>query len=91
MDQDAIRVEFEPSGRGKARCARNPDYPGCCHIDVTEGRPGCSVNLPYPAPECGEWIVLCAACGMCVGVTAAGRPDDPRSVHIPCKGRVEAA
>ena len=89
--QDAISVEFKPSGRGKARSAPNPDYPDGCHVDITEGQTGCSVALPYPAPECGAWIVRCAACGMSVAITAAGRPDDPRSVRIPCKGRAVAA
>lgn len=65
--------------------------PEGCHIDATEGQTGCSVDLPYPAPECGVWIVRCAACGMSVAITAAGRSDDPRSAHIPCKGRMEAA
>jgi hypothetical protein len=91
MDKEAISIEFKPSGRGKARCAPNPDYPDGCSIDATEGQTGCSVDLPYPAPECGAWIVRCAACGMSAAITAAGRPDDPRSVRIPCKERVEAA
>jgi hypothetical protein len=89
--QEAISIEFEPSGRGKARCAPNPDFPDGCHIEATEGKTGCSVEPPYPVPECGAWIVRCAACGMSVAITAAGRPDDPRSARIPCKGRMEAA
>jgi len=89
--QDAISIEFKPSGRGKARCAPNPDCPDGSHADTADGQTGCVVDLPYPAPECGAWIVQCAACGMSAAITAAGRPDDPRSVRIPCKGRREAA
>ena len=56
---DAISVEFKPSGRGTARCAPNPDRPDGCYVDITEGQTGCSFERPYPAPECGAWIVSC--------------------------------
>jgi hypothetical protein len=65
--------------------------PDGCHIDTAEGQTGCCVDLPYPAPECGPWTVRCAACGMSAAISAAGRPDDPRSVRMPCKGRAVAA
>jgi predicted RNA-binding Zn-ribbon protein involved in translation (DUF1610 family) len=90
MDE-ATSIEWRRSGRGKAQCPPDPDYPNGCHVDISEGQTSCMVNLPYPAPECGAWIVRCAACGMSAAITAAGRPDDPRSVRIPCKGRMEAA
>lgn len=40
---------------------------------------------PYPAPRIGKFIVKCDACGLLAIVTTAGRPDDPRSLRIPCK------
>lgn len=83
---EAISVEWRASGRGEARCAPNPAYPEGIDIDASEGRQGCTVELPYPAPECGMWMVKCQACGRgIVAITAAGRRDDPRTVKIPCK------
>ena len=78
-------IDFQPSGRGKARCAPDPLYPDGKAVDCSEGQVACDVDLPYPATECGAWIVRCKACGMSVGVTAAGRPDDPTKVKMPCK------
>ena len=79
-----VSVEFIPSGRGKARCAPNPAYPDGMDIKIAM-RPSCMVALPYPAPECGHYSLCCSRCGLTVAVTAAGRPDDPRSVEIPCQ------
>lgn len=79
-------VEFVPSGRGVARCAPNPDYPnGIALYCAKPGEMACKVSLPYPAHECGVWIVRCKSCPMAVAVTAAGRPDDPISVTMPCQ------
>lgn len=85
MEQQAIRIEWQPSGRGKARCAPDPTFPDGKDLDVSAGLQACKIDLPYPAPECGYWIVRCAACGLKVAVTAAGRPDDPKTVKFPCK------
>lgn len=40
---------------------------------------------PYPTPRCGKFIVKCDVCGLLAIVTTAGRPDDPRSLRVPCK------
>ena len=77
-------VEFVPSGRGKARCAPNPEYPNGIDVVIADGRTSCKVDLPYPAPECGYFIVRCGLCEFSVAITAAGRPDDPKSVTMPC-------
>lgn len=76
-------VTFCPSGRGKARCPPDPNYPEGKRIDLGV-LPNCAVELPYPAPECGQFVVACGECKASVVVTAAGRPDDPRSVTVPC-------
>lgn len=82
----AITVEFVKSGRGKAQCPPNPDYPEGVAIDAAAlGEKACSVDLPYPAPECGTWMVRCDQCQMSVAITAAGRIDDPVSVRVPCR------
>ena len=79
-------VTFHPSGRGKAQCAPNPAYPDGCHIKIAaDDVASCLVDLPYPAPECGHFLVECDTCGLSVAVTSVGRPDDPRSIAIPCK------
>jgi hypothetical protein len=79
-------ITFVPSGRGKAQCPSNPDYPDGIHLDART-KPGeayCLVELPYPAPECGQFHVQCGRCSLSLLITAAGRPDDPRSLRIPC-------
>jgi hypothetical protein len=70
----------------KSRIQSNPKYPDGIDIDIS-GRAmlSCVVKLPYPAPRVGMYQVWCKTCGFSAGVTAAGRPDDPRSVRVPCK------
>lgn len=80
-------VVFKGNGR-KAQCEPNPDYPDGIALDICEGlQTSCLVRLPYPAKECGIHMVRCNDCGMSVAITAAGRPDDPISVRIPCQPR----
>lgn len=84
-------VQFIASGRGKAQCDPDPDFPHGIALDMAAGAvPFCEVKLPYPAPECGLFIVRCRDCPMSVAITAAGRPDDPVSVRLEC-GRTEYA
>lgn len=79
-------IEFRPSGRGKAQCDPNPEYPHGIALDTSKpNAASCLVDLPYPAPECGIWIVRCEDCPMSVAVTAAGRPDDPISLKMECR------
>lgn len=80
----AIEIEFRKSGRGKARCEPNPDFPNGVTLDIAQGRTSCAIDLPYPAPECGVWVVRCKLCLRCIAITAAGRPDDPIKALIPC-------
>jgi hypothetical protein len=78
-------IHFEPSGRGKAQCPPNPDFPDGVRVDARTRRgPVCTIEFPYPAPECGTWFASCRQCRFTIGVTAAGRPDDPRSITISC-------
>lgn len=81
----SFTVEFVASGRGKAQCPPNPAYPDGIRLNqCPQGAPSCTVELPYPAPECGHWRAECKECGFSIAVTAAGRADDPRSVTIAC-------
>lgn len=77
-------VTFICSGRGKAQCAPDPDYPHGKAIDFCEGRTHCNVTLQYPAPECGHFLIQCNLCKVSIAITAAGRPDDPTSITLPC-------
>ena len=82
---DDKKITFVPSGRGKAQCPPNPDYPNGVAVPAPNGVPvSCKVELPYPAPECGHHKIECLTCGFILVVTAAGRPDDPISVRLPC-------
>lgn len=68
------------------QCAPNPEYPDGIDVTAPEGiAPVCTVALPYPAKRCGMYVVKCKMCGCRVIITTAGRPDDPRSVQIPCR------
>lgn len=79
-----FRIRWASSGR-TAQSAPNPAYPDGVVVDMTAGQtPHCEVTLPYPAPEVGVWIVECESCGLRAAATAAGRPDDPRAVQLPC-------
>jgi hypothetical protein len=78
------------SARRRATQPSDPGLPMGVDLDLSRGAtPSCAAALPYPAPEVGRWLVTCPDCGLRVVVTAAGRPDDPRTVRLAC--RLEAA
>lgn len=80
-----MKISFIDSGR-TARCAPNPDYLDGIDVDISGGDEVCClVELPYPAPRCGQWVVGCEDCQQVNIVTAAGRADDPRTLKIACK------
>jgi len=88
MAQKQFEIEWDGDGR-KATSPPDPRYPDGIHIDGAKGATrSCLIRLPYPAAGCGRHMVRCKTCGLTVAVTAAGRPDDPRSVRIPCKPRL---
>lgn len=70
------------------QCAPNPDFPdgkNLMHFDPEYLH--CKIPIPYPAECCGTWIISCLKCGLRVAATAAGRPDDPKSLTVNCKGQ----
>lgn len=82
-----LKAAFISHGR-KAQSPPNPAYPNGVRIDLTTGQEQtCSIPLRYPAECVGKWEITCTNCGYSAVVTAAGRPDDPRSVKVPCKLR----
>jgi len=81
------RVEWIDGGR-EPREKPDPAYPQGIDLDMAKGRkPSCTISLPYPAKRCGFWYVECGTCGENILITTAGRPDDPRSITLPCKMR----
>lgn len=69
----------------------DPAYPDGIDV-VIQGGPKdsmriCSTTIPYPTGHAniGTWVVTCRTCGFRVTLTAASRPDDPRSLSFPCQ------
>lgn len=79
------KVKWLDGGR-EPQCPPDPLYPEGVHLRCS-AREVCQVDLPYPAPRCGVYIIECETCGLRYGVTTAGRPDDPRSVQLACWGK----
>lgn len=72
------------------QCTPNPRFPEGIDLDFSGGKPSCTTLLPYPAKRCGLYVVKCNLCGFSAACTTAGRPDDPRSITIPCDKAKEA-
>lgn len=80
-----FRVDWLDRGR-EPQCKPDPAYPDGKDVDGSFGAAQtCTVKLACPAPRCGEYWVTCQLCGSHRGCTTAGRPDDPRSLKIPCE------
>lgn len=78
-------VKWQDTGKDPI-CAPDPNYPNGIELDISEGKiPYCRVELPYPAPRIGFYLVECDRCLFSVLLTTAGRPDDPKSVTMACK------
>lgn len=85
-----FKIKWWDSGR-EPQCAPDPDFQNGKDVDLSiwcvDGWPTCEVDLPYPAKRCGVHVVECKLCGLTVGITTAGRHDDPRSLKVGCKKR----
>ena len=60
-------------------------YPHGMVIDMSDRRPSCAIDLPYPAERAGEYRVACSRCGARASVTTTGLADDPRRMVIACR------
>jgi len=79
-----LRARWFDSGRAP-QCEPDPEYPNGIDIDASRGAPAtCTVQLKYPAPRCGQYLITCDTCKQVVVVSTAGRPDDPKSVKLAC-------
>lgn len=80
-----FRIEWIDGNR-EPQVQPNPAYPeGIDVVTVEPGEVGCRVKLSYPARRIGMYLVECKLCRVRLALTTAGRPDDPRSVSVPCK------
>lgn len=78
-----FEIQWRDHGR-EPQCVPDPAYPLGIDLDRCAA-PKCKATLPWPAKRCGHWVIKCLVCG-CVGAcTTAGRPDDPRSMTLPCQ------
>lgn len=77
---------FLDSGRTATR-KPNQKFPDGMDVDLRADpeQKHCCTNVPYPAPRVGAYNIFCNKCKLRVAVTVAGRPDDPRTVTMPCK------
>ena len=72
-------------GYREPKCKPNAEFPNGMDVDFCNGASkSCFAEIPYPAPRCGVMRVYCSQCGISLGLTVAGRIDDPRSIKIPC-------
>ena len=84
-DDEQFIVTWLDSGK-EPRVAPNPRFANGIDLDGSDGAATtCTAALPYPARRIGAYHVECRICGMRVGCTTAGRPDDPRSYKMACK------
>lgn len=80
-----FKISWNDAGQEPV-CKPDSRFPnGRVIVMAPPGESSCAVNVPYPAQRCGSYLIVCERCGMSVGVTTAGRPDDPRRIIIPCK------
>lgn len=83
-------VEFSDTGR-KATQPPHPDFPEGLLVDLSQGSERvCRVEMPYPAVGIGTYSVTCRTCGVAVGLTTAGRADDPRTIILRCDAAPKA-
>jgi hypothetical protein len=82
-DQKTYSIDWIDYGR-KATVPPNPGFPKGRDVDLSRGAPAsCYFELPM-VDGCGCMVVQCMECGYRIGLTMAGRADDPRSVKVPC-------
>lgn len=89
--RDADRQQFTVRRRRDAGAEPqvapdDPAWPQGRDVDISACAPtSCRLALRCPARRIGRYIITCRLCGVRVGVSAAGRADDPRSIAMACR------
>jgi hypothetical protein len=79
------KISWVQRSNKPAQCPPDEDYPYGIAINIAgSNMPACEIKLDYPAPGVGSWVIVCETCGYKTVVTAAGRPDDPTKIRVPC-------
>lgn len=90
MSRTTFHAKWLDGGR-PPQVAPDPEFPEGRDIVMPHGendsKRRCSTPIPYPCPHVniGQWLLTCKLCGFKLMVTAASRPDDPRSISFPCQ------
>lgn len=84
-----LEIQWLDAGR-EPQCPPDPAFPNGKDINADCPQPWCATLLPCPAKRIGAYLVRCRTCGTSIACTTAGRPDDPRSIKLPCRGRRNA-
>jgi hypothetical protein len=81
-----FEVTFLDAGR-EPECPPDPKYPDGMDIVLSKehDKRACKFELPYPAPRCGAYMIVCNDCKYAAVITVAGRVDDPKTIQFPCK------
>lgn len=76
-------------GKREADGRADPKHPDGVDLNLTQHalQNRCCRSVPYPAPRCGLYQIVCRVCRLSAVVTVAGRADDPRSVTLACKAK----
>ena len=90
MRQHNLKIDWIDFQRAP-RCAPDPRWPNGKPVDLRASprENYCVADLPYPAKGCGMFVIKCERCKMQIGVTTAGRPDDPTRISVPCKAKTK--
>lgn len=83
MADEQFTIKYIDRGR-PPRVKPDPRFKNGKHLDSGE-RPACKVELPYMTQKnVGYWFVVCTKCKTNALITMASRPDDPKTLMLPC-------
>lgn len=83
MSGDQFNIRYIDGGK-PPQSKPDPSFSDGMHVDSGR-RPACRVELPYMTKtNVGYWFVKCTKCKTNMMISMASRPDDPKSVMLPC-------
>lgn len=86
---DTFEIWWNDAGREAPAFEPVDDLQGTIidHVKY-ESTKSCTIGLPYPASRCGFYALRCKRCGRSAIATTTGRANDPVSVILPCKEKL---